>query len=561
MKRKVNGNDEGSRSTPKKQRLQSISEDELHDISEARTQPSDKISSREPSLTKSPSNGALDGSPTPKANGKRLFSTPQKASKLRISETPNTIRNADRSARRKSARTLLDQAEEESEDDALKDDNTLARIIRGEEEEEDALEEEGNEEESPVEPRTPSKRGRPPKVSRKRRSPTPPTNLAPHEHYFLQNRPGPVKTSNETLASLSLLTHEEYFAQIRAYTSNDLHASSRAALLSVHARSFPQWRFELAEKYNVCLYGYGSKRDLTHRFASFLHGQSTSSPTIIIINGYTPNLTLRKLLTTIATALIPPKSLKLPTQPPDLVTLIHSMLTSEKPPITLLLNSIDAQPLRRGTTQSNLARLCEHPKIHLLATADSPHFPLLWDSSLKEQFNWLFHDCTTFEPYEAELNVVDEVHELLGRKARRVGGKDGVGFVLKSLPENARSLYRVLLTEVLTALADGLDDLTTGGQQHSDDEDDNEEEDDDGPGVEKGGKRMQEAGMVEYRVLFLKALEEFICSSEMGFRTLLKEFHDHEMVVSRKDAAGTEVLGIPLGREEMEGVLEDLVIG
>jgi origin recognition complex subunit 2 len=46
----------------------------------------------------------------------------------------------------------------------------------------------------------------------------------------------------------------------------------------------------------------------------------------------------------------------------------------------------------------------------------------------------------------------------------------------------------------------------------------------------------------------------------MMFRTLLKEFHDHQMITSRMDASGAEILGAPLSREEMEGVLEGLVM-
>ena len=69
----------------------------------------------------------------------------------------------------------------------------------------------------------------------------------------------------------------------------------------------------------------------------------------------------------------------------------------------------------------------------------------------------------------------------------------------------------------------------------------------------------EDASGIEYRILYQKAVEEFLCSSEMAFRTLLKEFHDHQMVVSRRDGAGGEVLGVPLRKYEMEGVLEDLM--
>ena len=170
---------------------------------------------------------------------------------------------------------------------------------------------------------------------------------------------------------------------------------------------------------------------------------------------------------------------------------------------------------------------------------------------LCDQFNFIFHDATTFAPYEAEVRVV--VHELLGRKGRRVGGKDGVGFVLKSLPENARNLYRVLLSEILTVLADDLDQEVPGQDTHA-------VEDERAGSGQKRAEASESSVGIEYRVLYQKASEEFICQSEMSFRTLMKEFHDHQMIESRKDASGTEVLGVPLSREEMEGVLEDLVL-
>lgn len=67
------------------------------------------------------------------------------------------------------------------------------------------------------------------------------------------------------------------------------------------------------------------------------------------------------------------------------------------------------------------------------------------------------------------------------------------------------------------------------------------------------------AAWMEYRTLYQKVVEEFICSNEMGFRQLLKEFHDHQMVVSKRDGTGAEMLGVPFRRDEMEAILEDLM--
>ena len=62
-------------------------------------------------------------------------------------------------------------------------------------------------------------------------------------------------------------------------------------------------------------------------------------------------------------------------------------------------------------------------------------------------------------------------------------------------------------------------------------------------------------------MLYQKAVEEFLCSSEMMFWNLLKEFMDHRMVVVRRERGpgGGEMLGVEMEREELEGVLEDLV--
>lgn len=486
--------------------------------------------------SKNISNGdpVLSQSGTPKKpKRKNIFSTPSKSQKN--AESQNSIplvRNADRSARRKSARSIVDRtatlglSEEDDEEEDL-----LARTIweadeAGSEDQEDDAEDELAAESSA--PNTPSKRKR----GRRKKSLTPPQNLPPHERYFWQNRPGKVKTSNNTISSISLLNHEQYHDQITSYS--DPHTSSYSFLHSLHSRSFPQWRFEFSQSFNICLYGYGSKRELVTAFATYLHKHSPTPPKILITNGYTPTLTLRVLLTTLAPLVYDcPSTLlpKLPSQPHDLLTTLLTHLTLNPPPhpIHIFINSLDAPPLRRAPSPSLLAVLASHPAINLLATCDTPNYPLLWDVSLRDRYNFLSHDTTTFLPYSPfEIpSSIDSVNELLSRSGRSVKGKEGVGFVLRSLPENARSLYRVLIAEILSAM------------------------DEDG---------AAEAG-VEFKVLYQKVVEEFICSNEMGFRQLLKEFWDHDMIVSRMEGmgGGAEVLGVPWRREEMESILEDLV--
>ncbi|MCJ1480378.1 Origin recognition complex subunit 2 [Schaereria dolodes] len=508
---------------------------------------------------------------TPKSKGKVLFRVDTEPGENDTTDVVSPlIHNADRSARRKSAKTLIERTVtgDLSDDNDLDGDNSLARHIWNTEELEDNRIQQHGEDEPDDEaelPETPSKRGPGrPKITRRKRSPTPPQNLPPHEQYFFQSRPGRNKTSSNTLSSSSLLSHSVYHDKMAAYT--DPHTSSISFLHSLHSRSFPQWVFELDQSFSICLYGYGSKRNLVTSFATYLHSLHKTSPppTTIIVNGYTPTITIRQMLSTLASAVFDSSApQKLPSQPQELLDSVLAHLTARPPAssIYILINSIDAVPLRRPLSRSLLAQLSAHKSIHLLATCDTPSFALLWDNSLRERYNWVFHDTTTFVPYDdgkgtGEVGgVVDTVNELMGRKGGHGKGREGVRWVLKSLPENARGLYRILIAELLSASTEEQDGGDAGESDGSAEN----------GGLENGAtsarknRSGEDLAGIEYRTLYQKAVEEFLCSSEMAFRTLLKEFHDHQMVVSRKDTVGTEVLGVPLRREEMEGLLEDLM--
>ncbi|KKK22814.1 putative origin recognition complex subunit 2 [Aspergillus ochraceoroseus] len=509
-----------------------------------------------PQKPKSETPAALKASglrtPTRRSKAKALFSTPTKDAAV---STPSRARNADRSAKKKSARLLLEQDEDDIWDggdrlaeEILAGDNDALEKVNGQEHGViETVEAEAGEPAGDKTAATPKRRAGRPKGAKNKRSPTPEGELPPHERYFFQNRAGPPRTSNNNLNKVNLLTHEEYFEKRSQY--QDPCKQETTFLHDLHDRSFPQWDFEFDQGFSICLYGYGSKRRLTQHFADWLYQKYNSNPpSVVIVNGHTPNVSIRSIFATIVTAILGADiPSKMGAQPIEVLELLQSVLKSRpsQSPITVFINSIDAPSLRRASNQALLARLAATPKIHLLATADTPNFLLMWDISLRDQFNFVFHDCTTFTPFDAEFDVVEEVHNLLGRKGLRAGGKEGVEFVLKSLPENARNLYRLLLTELLSMADEG----------HNVDDDDMDGAD----GVAGDGSRGNDG--IEFRTLYQKASEEFIASSEMMFRTLLKEFHDHQMITSCMDTSGMEILSVPLSRDEMEGVLEDLVLG
>jgi origin recognition complex subunit 2 len=518
---------------------------------------------------------------TPKKplKGNASFSTPKTNGKAQVNDTLLDLPDADRSARRKSARTIIERtiADTISEDD---EDEDLARHIYESGEDEDAAEDESEGHDDLQDPEsvseTPSKkaRGRPKGSKYRKRSPTPPQDLPPHELYFFQNRGGSTKTSNNNLSSLKLLDHEEYFGLLREY--KDPHAEDMEFLQELHSRSFNQWQFELSQDFNICVYGWGSKRKLLTSFAEHVYKSKTDhdSNKIVVVNGYVHNTSIRDILNTLAGA-VSDHPQKLGSQVTEMFETLCAILEADKAKhMTLIIHSIDGSPLRRSMVQTILARLASHPQIHLIASADHPSFPLLWDSSLRSTYNFLFHDCTTFQPYAVEVDVINEVHELLGRSGRRVGGKEGVAFVLKSLNQNSRKLFQLLVAEQLAAMDEGAG-FGGGDEQNGDNDDMN---DDHRRGIPN--KRNEQG--VEYRLLYQKAVEDFICGDEVTFRTLLKEyasnilpshrlhwrdfllthvfrFHDHQMIHSRKDAMGTEMLSVPFRKEELETILEDLM--
>lgn len=585
-RRKADEVDDDEDTTPRKSRRALVSQAEPNATPSSQAE---TPSGRKSILRNTPNkvNGTPNGEHTPKGLRRVLFSTPARPGEGvendEEEETPTATRN-DRSARKKSARALQKQnVDDGSDGDDDEQDAALAKEIL--EEEDDGSQDESEDEievsATSSATNTPSKKRGRPKGKRKERTPSPPPDLPPHELYFFQNRTGANKTSANTFPANLLQNHEDYFKQINAY--KDPHEQHIKRLKQYHKRAFDQWMFELEEGFNLCLYGYGSKRQLAMEFAEHMYAQAEKPPKMVVVNGYAPGLTILNALTTLAGVVLP-KASKLPAQPTALVDLILTALL-EKPPsqsVCLMVHSLDHPNLRKPGTQPLIARLASHPSISLLATCDTPNFPLLWDTTLTRQFRWLYHDATTFQPYTAEIEVVEDVNALLGRSGRRVGGKDGVTFVLKSLPENARNLFRILVAEQL-AQADAEPSATLGAAYDDDlDADDilgaeDEEEaamQQDTPSRRGRGRKPKASKPqyhkiprpppgqpegIEYRTLYHKAVEEFVCSSELNFRTLLKEFHDHQMIESRKDAMGTERLSVPFGREELEGILEELV--
>ena len=411
---------------------------------------------------------------------------------------------------------------------------------------------------------TPPPRRRPGRPRKTSRTPSPPRLLAPFERFFAQNRPGSTKTSSHNLNAFTPLTHAEYFSTLSTYT--EPHAAEIAHLQALQERAFAQWAFELGEGFGICLHGFGGKGAVLGGFAAFLAGRNGrgggggGGGAVVLARAYLPRLDLRTLLANVLAALGHEESDEaverpLPAKPHEALSSVLQRLNAlpaTHAPLTLLLHALDRSPtLLAPQNLPLLLTLLSHHRIHALFSTTHPALTLLLAPAQRRRLNLLFHDCTTFAGVGAEeLDVVAVVDELLGRGARAVRGKAGVGFVLKSLTENARRLFALLAREQLGAEA-----LEAGGNRGQDEDEEGEGGDGDGDGEGSRGVGM---GAMEYRAVYRRSVEEFVCSSEGAFRTLLKEFHDHRMVDSRREAGGAEVLRLPFRRQELESILEDL---
>src|SRR5271168_5140711 len=226
-------------------------------------------------------------SPTPKANDETIHKTPMKSVKSHrgLNGGLSKSKSANKSTKRKRTEELI-----------ANEDHTWTGLR-------EEFAESGQDIEALAQADTPSRkrRGRL-KGSRNKRSPTPEGDLPPEERYFFQNRSGPPNTSSNTLTSLKLLTYEEYFDQIKKY--RDHHELDRRYSIKLHSRSFSQWRFELMERFNICLYGWGSKRQLLTQYAEWIHQRSATPPKTVVVNGYNPTVNMRTILNTLTTVVL-----------------------------------------------------------------------------------------------------------------------------------------------------------------------------------------------------------------------------------------------------------------
>ncbi|CAG8613568.1 3363_t:CDS:1 [Paraglomus brasilianum] len=339
-------------------------------------------------------------------------------------------------------------------------------------------------------------------------------------------------TSNNTLSSLPILDQTEYIDIVKSVQIK--HKAERNLLVQLHQRQFPQWYFELTNGFNLVFYGYGSKRQLLTLFAKTV----LKDKPLLVVNGCFPSVSLKNILANILDSIIK-ESHGTSGSVEDHTSFIFDYFCRADRAIDrlyILIFNIDGVNLRSERTQTCLSILASNPNIHLVASVDHINAGLLYDNVRASRFNWVWHDITTYEPYIAETSFENSI---MIRREKALGIR-GIEHVLGSLTENARGIFKILCEHQIA----GISTSTANNDGH-------------GTSGKNHGVKPEDVG-VAYGVLYKKCREAWLVSNDLTFKTQLTEFRDHQIIQSRRMADGTEILYIPLSKDQLINILDNL---
>ena len=386
--------------------------------------------------------------------------------------------------------------------------------------------------------------------------------------YFLHQGRG-AKTSGSSYSALARPLTQAQYDRAATARSKGKSAQVVASLLDDLARRYDQWEAELEAGFNLLFYGFGSKRRLLNRFIS---RRLQKRGHCVVVNGHFPQLGIRDVLAQIEDALGVPQDIPVP---PSTTTPLersaHRIYAYVLPPqalpkgkkhptaskdLYLLLHNIDAPSLRTPKALGILSLLACSPRIHILASFDHLHTPLLFSRSSTDTpphtyatggwdgvpapsrgFNWLYHNATTYDDYTLELSY-QRLSATRITAASSTISEEAALQILRSVPPMALRLLKLLLNKQLAS-------LPSEASSHV--------------AYPPGGPAPVFG--VDNDLLQGMAKEKFIAREEERFNALIGEFRDHGLVVeSLLDQEGRtgRWVWVPLGKAAVERVLQSM---
>lgn len=289
------------------------------------------------------------------------------------------------------------------------------------------------------------------------------------------------------------------------------HKKELQLLDKVNRQQFNRWLLLLQEGFNILLYGFGSKINIMRDFQeSCLKDQP-----VIVVNGFFPSLTIKNILDAIGNVIELKDNL---TNIQDSCDQIAEELEGlEDFDLYLLIHNIEGDMLKNNKTQQILSKLAAVKNIHLVATIDHISAPLIWDNFKLSNFNFLWFDTTSFEPYVQE-SLFNE--SLLSQHSKSIA-LSSLKNVFTSLTSNSKGIYLKLVNYQL---------------QH--------------------GEKAHYGGLL-FKDLYALCRDAFLVSSDLALRSQLTEFIDHKMVKLKRNIDGSECLVVPSSRDVLQQFFDE----
>lgn len=367
------------------------------------------------------------------------------------------------------------------------------------------------------------------------------------EQHSLRFRP----SASSLASNAPPLEYEEFIPMTKL--GEFVHHGEKQAIRELQRQLYHQFCFEISQGYSLNFYGVGSKTNFLMDFVEeYLLDwyedtiqDDEEVPSIMVINGYNPGTKLKTVIHDIVSLVVTEEdrrehNLRMPKHVSEALPFLISFLKKEsvpsskngiiKPKLILVIHSIDGEAFRDERSQNYLSQLASLETVWLVTSTDNVNASLLWDLYRYKNFNFLWHDATSYAPYSVEMSFKDVLS--IGRSKKFVGSK-GAKYVLTSLTLNAKNLYKNILEMQLAKLAEH---SKTGGRT---------------------GLRANVKLALEARAVYEKCVDQYIVSNELNFNTMLGEYVEHKMCVHTKNAAGTEIIYVPFTYDEMEKLLAE----
>lgn len=370
--------------------------------------------------------------------------------------------------------------------------------------------------------------------------------------YFNQIHRASRTSSNVFSQLVPSLSSEEFSARISSIQRNPEAAAKLVELEESHVAYFPAYISELLAGFSLMFYGYGSKRNLLNKMAK----ACAKKGHVAVANAFFPEFTLKDFLASVEQMLDVPDLTNLNAGQGHEAQCRRILTHFDRRPnakrLFLVIHNIDSSSMRSSRVKNCLASLASHPSIHLIASVDHINAPLIWSAtesnSSSSGFSWLWHDLTTMQPYDFELAYADRTTYAgasAANRQRRGGQADGVAtqggmvsesaaqHVLASVTSKAKKIFALLCQKQLECMEAAAGE--TGAHVVS------------SPQVASS-----------YELIFTAARDEFIATNETALRALLAEFRDHSLVISSSNPDGGESLWVPLAKDVLSRIVQNI---